>query len=73
MNDLLYAKLKALKLSGIVKTIETRNEEALKDNISYMEFLELLINDEVLNRQNNSLLMMEFQGPIPKSVKNLTV
>jgi len=37
MNDLLYAKLKALKLSGIVKTIETRNEEALKDNISYME------------------------------------
>lgn len=30
-----------------------RNEEAIKDNLSFMEFIELLINDEVLNRKNN--------------------
>lgn len=54
MNDLLISRLKDLKLSGIIKTIDIRNEEALKSSYSYMEFLELLINDEVLNRQNNS-------------------
>ncbi|MGY0372343.1 IS21-like element helper ATPase IstB [Clostridium sp. JNZ J1-5] len=54
MNDLLLSKLKDLKLSGVIKTIDMRNEEAIKDNLSFMEFIELLINDEVLNRKNNS-------------------
>lgn len=54
MNDLLTSRLKDLKLSGIIKTLESRNEEALKNSLSYMEFFEILINDEVLNRQNNS-------------------
>ncbi|MGY0372574.1 IS21-like element helper ATPase IstB [Clostridium sp. JNZ J1-5] len=53
MNDLLLSKLKDLKLSGVIKTIDMRNEEAIKDNLSFMEFIELLINDEVLNRKNN--------------------
>lgn len=54
MNDLLTLKLKDLKLSGVIRTLDGRNEEALSSNLSYMEFFELLINDEVLNRQNNS-------------------
>lgn len=53
MNDLLLSKLKDLKLSGVIKTIDIRNEEAIKDKLSFMEFIELLINDEVLNRKNN--------------------
>ena len=53
MNDLLLSKLKDLKLSGVIKTIDMRNEEDIKDNLSFMEFIELLINDEVLNRKNN--------------------
>lgn len=53
MNDLLLSRLKDLKLSGIIKTLDTRNEEALANNLSYMEFFELLINDEVTNRQVN--------------------
>lgn len=53
MNDVLNSKLKNLKLSGIVKALDSRNEEAIKDNLSYMEFFEMLINDEVINRQNN--------------------
>lgn len=53
MNDLVLSRLKDLKLSGIIKTLDTRNEEALANNLSYMEFFELLINDEVTNRQVN--------------------
>lgn len=53
MNDVLSSKLKNLKLSGIIKTLDSRNEEALKENLSYMEFFEMLVNDEVINRQNN--------------------
>lgn len=53
MNDLLQARLKDLKLSGIIKTLDVRNEEAIRSNISYMEFMELIISDEVLNRQTN--------------------
>lgn len=53
MNDLVLSRLKNLKLSGIIKTLDTRNEEALANNLSYMEFFELLINDEVTNRQIN--------------------
>jgi len=47
-------KLKNLKLSGIVKSIESRNKYALKNNISYMEFIELLLEDEFANRKSNS-------------------
>lgn len=53
MNDITSLRLKQLKLSGIVKTLDTRNEQAIKENMSYMEFVELLLNDEILNRQNN--------------------
>ncbi len=50
----LKKRLSSLKLSGIVKTIDTRNEFALKNSISYIEFLELLIEDEFNNRAANS-------------------
>lgn len=53
MNDLTLSRLKDLKLSGMIKTLDSRNEEALANNLSYLEFFELLLNDEVLNRQNN--------------------
>jgi hypothetical protein len=55
VNDAMLLKLKQLKLSGIAKTIDMRNEQALKDNMSYMEFMELLISDEFNNRQNNAI------------------
>jgi DNA replication protein DnaC len=53
MNDLTLSRLKDLKLSGIIKTFDSRNEEAVANNLSYLEFFDLLLNDEVLNRQNN--------------------
>lgn len=42
------------KYTGIAKTLEVRNEQAIKEKLSYMEFLELLIEDELANRKDNS-------------------
>lgn len=66
MNDLMLCRLRDLKLSGIVKSLDVRNEEAIKSNLSYMEFLELLISDEVLNRQNNSSIKRTNRAKFPQ-------
>ena len=54
MNDNMLTRLKSLKLSGIIKTLDIRTEEAVRGHLSYQEFFELLISDEVVNRSNNA-------------------
>lgn len=66
MNDLLLSKLKDLKLSGIARNLDIRNKQAVDDDISYMEFLELLVNDEVLNRQNNATIRRTAKAKFPQ-------
>jgi len=53
MTDALVAKIRKLNLVGLVKTVDMRAEQAIKESLSYVEFLELLINDEHLNRGRN--------------------
>jgi len=53
MNDSLAAKIKKLNLAGMIKTVDMRVSQATKESVSYIEFLELLINDEHLNRGRN--------------------
>jgi DNA replication protein DnaC len=53
MNDSLTAKIRKLNLAGMVKTVDMRVEQAIKEGLSYIEFLELIINDEHLNRGRN--------------------
>ena len=53
MNQI-KSDLTKLKLSGIVKTVENRNAFALENKISYINFLELLIDDEKASRLSNS-------------------
>ena len=53
MNQL-KKKIQNLKLSGIVKTLESRNKYAIENQLSYIDFLELLIEDEYANRRSNS-------------------
>lgn len=48
-------QLKSLKLAGIVNSLETRNEYGIKNKLSYLEFLQLLLEDEMNNRADNSL------------------
>ncbi|MBG0765523.1 MAG: winged helix-turn-helix domain-containing protein [Tissierellales bacterium] len=47
-------KLTNFKLSGVLKSLESRNQYAIEKGLSYLEFLELLLEDEVVNRQSNS-------------------
>jgi len=46
--------LRSLKLAGIAKSLDVRNKEAIERKLSYSEFLELLLEDEVSNRESNS-------------------
>ena len=42
-----------LKLSSTVYGVEIRNKNALENQISYLDFLELLVVDDVVRRQTN--------------------
>jgi len=53
MNDILRDKIKSLHLAGILQTADMRAEQAAKEHLAYMEFLEILISDEHLNRARN--------------------
>ena len=47
-------KLRNLKLAGMVKSIESRNKYAIENKTSYIDFMELLLEDEYVNRMSNS-------------------
>lgn len=51
----LNLQLKALKLSGIVDTLELRIMEAQNNQLAFSEFLSMILNDEIENRQNRKL------------------
>ncbi len=44
--------LRTLRLSGILDTISRRNKEAIDKKLPYTEFLALLLQDELLRREN---------------------
>ena len=44
MNDSLKDKLTKLHLPGVIQTTDMRAEQAVKEQLDYTEFLELLIN-----------------------------
>ncbi len=51
----LLPKLKALKLSGMSLTLETRAGQASQEQLSPVEFLALLLDDELERRQQHRL------------------
>lgn len=50
----LNASLRKLGLSGMLASLESRNQEALTGQMAYCEFLSLLTQDELLMRANRS-------------------
>ena len=52
MRNVIHEKLKNLRLSGIIGHLELRMQEARANTLDYAEFLEILLEDELLNRQN---------------------
>jgi DNA replication protein DnaC len=51
----LRQQLKTLKLSGMLDAIETRVAQAEDGRLGYLDFLELLLEDEIARRARNSL------------------
>lgn len=52
--EAIQQKLRKLRLSGMSTNLQARNAYALEHQISYLDFLELLIEDETALRQANS-------------------
>jgi DNA replication protein DnaC len=50
MNDRLLTMLKQLRLSGLAQSLEVRLQEAAGHQLSHAEFLELILQDELLVR-----------------------
>ena len=55
MNPDLDRKLRSLRLSGMVQALPTRNQEAIHHNLAHVEFLELLVEDELARRRDRLL------------------
>jgi len=53
----LIPKLKALRLSGILETLDVRNRQAIEEKHSFVEFLERLLEDEVERRGQKQLML----------------
>ena len=50
MNDSLRTALKQLRLSGLLESLEVRLQEAAGHGLSHVEFLELILQDELAVR-----------------------
>jgi DNA replication protein DnaC len=57
MNDKhqIENKMRALKLSGMMETLDMRLDQAQKDGVNFTQFLEVLLEDEVQHRTNKRL------------------
>lgn len=53
----LTPKLKQLRLSGILETLELRNRQAVDEQLSFTEFLQRLLEDEVERRAQKQLTL----------------
>ena len=53
----LAPKLKALRLGGMLDTLEMRLQEAQQTQGGYLEFLESLLEDEISRRDNKALAL----------------
>jgi len=49
----------------MARSVEVRNKEASERNLSYTEFLELLLEDENTNRESNSLKRRRSRSSLP--------
>lgn len=58
-------RLRELKLAGIANSLEVRNEYAVKNRLSYLEFLEVLLEDEFNNRRDNSFKKRLARAKLP--------
>lgn len=70
MTQILYqpqleGQLKQFRLSGMAKTLAARLKQAQEGNLSYTEFLGLLLQDEVTTRADNRRLRLYRNAKLP--------
>ena len=53
LKDELYNKLKYCKLSGMIEAFDRVYKETLDNNLTQLDFIEMLLDEEVINRENN--------------------
>jgi DNA replication protein DnaC len=55
MNDTLRTALKQLRLSGLLESLDVRLQEAASHGLNHAEFLELILQDELVVRSDRQL------------------
>ena len=55
MNERLLSVLRQLRLSGLAQTLDVRLQEAVGHQLNHAEFLELILQDELLVRQERQI------------------
>ena len=67
VSSLLTSRLKVLRLSGILESLDVRLEQARSSSLGYREFLELIVQDETERREatrlNQRLKKAAFEEP----------
>lgn len=70
LSHQLTPQLKRLRLSGVLETLDLRNQQAIKEKLSYIEFLAYLIQDEV-ERRDQKQLQLRLRRAAVRSDKTL--
>ena len=70
MNESLQTALKKLRLSGLVQSLEVRLQEAAGHSLTHAEFLELILQDELLVR-NERLISRRIKAATFRELKTL--
>ncbi len=70
MNESLLTRLKQLRLSGLARSLEVRLQEAAGNSLTHAEFLELILQDELLIR-NERLIERRVQAAAFREQKTL--
>lgn len=63
MNDQLRTALRTLRLSGLTESLEIRLQEAASNRLNHIEFLELILQDELAVRQERQILKSDLPDP----------
>lgn len=53
LKEELFNKLKYCKLSGIIEAFDRVHKETLDNSLSHVDFIDMLLDEEVINRENN--------------------
>lgn len=66
----LQPKLKSLRLSGILETLDVRNQQAIDERCTYVDFLQRLLEDEI-ERRNQKQLALRLRRSALEATKTL--